>query len=63
MLSVILVGSVVRKGGGFRTVRGAGREGKDEGGQRCLTVWLAPKRQGVGKILRSQSAQGAKGKQ
>ena len=45
MLSVILVGSVVRKGGGFRTVRGAGREGKDEGGQRCLTVWLAQEEQ------------------
>ena len=38
ILSVILVGSVVRKDGGFRTVRGAGREGNDEGGQICLTV-------------------------
>ena len=31
ILSGILVGSVVRRDGGFRTVRGAGREGNDKG--------------------------------
>ena len=38
MLSVILVGSVVRKGEGFKIVKGVGRKGKNKGGQIYLTV-------------------------